>query len=1308
MIRPWTSSSPIVIHDAISVPPVVLRKNRLGIGGDGAELLSNLHTCLSVGRFSRAESIIRRLAQLFNPIASELRVAHNLYLRSLLDSLMLGREHVSLKKIQQWFEVEVRNEGVSPDSTTFAIMCRAAMVTLSGNTRDRTVRRYLHMAEEAGLLEDTLSSGEFHDAEWEELFRLRDDLFSQPELEATMAEFAIPEEILSAPLAASQYQPIDLEVKPVEQKGLGLKSLKESLSSLHSFDATAYPPAADANVEGSQEERDRAMLYARQEHIEEAVVDSTIARWKEEHAQMLQMGINSNLQARSLGAMMWEWHTTLESTIKKEVKEIQELLDTAESQERQDVDSRIELGPYLEAVRPEKMAAITILTVCQYLAAEGAIVGMTLSRLTARLGRHLEAECSVRSHVSRKRHEDRVKSAHRRSLFLTRLTEHSGKAEAGAGAGLMEGTRGVPDVHDRWPLQIRHRIAALLLAKLIDKAKISVKGDSDKRRGNSQRKEFAFRHSVDSLKGKRVGMIYAHKELVEFMGKVPSRSSLGLSGHLPMLVEPLPWTGYRQGGYLRYPANFMRSKGTDPVQEMYAVAAIEKGDMDQVFAGLNVLGKTAWRVNTPVLKVMVEAWNSGEAVADIPPSNPEIAYPPEPDSSADGRTRYAWKQRIQELENEKMGLHSQRCFQNLQLEVAKTFANETFYYPHNIDFRGRAYPIPAFLNHMGADGSRGLLQFAKGKALGPTGLSWLKIHLANVFGNNKSTLSEREQFATDHLDDIYDSVAHPLTGKRWWLTAEDPWQSLACCFEIKSALDSGDSATFISHLAVHQDGTCNGLQHYAALGGDKLGAAQVNLEPGDRPADIYSGVADLVRSSIEADAEEGDPMAKVLRHKITRKVVKQTVMTNVYGVTFIGARAQVQRQLDDIMVNRSESDIENHHLASYIAKKIFKALAAMFQGAHAIQYWLGECADRISTTVTPEQLALIKAKKDGNTAADPQYRKSALTSVNPSKHSLVTDFKSSVVWTTPLKLPVVQPYRAQKKREIQTAMQNITLREHKPGDPVSKRKQLQAFPPNFVHSLDATHMLLSALKCDELGLTFAAVHDSFWTHAADVPIMNQVLRDSFVRMHEEDIIGRLAAEFSVRYKDSIRLTSVYAQSPVGKRIYAHRKSNGGKLHSRSRRVGGAFTDELLEEWERQKLLKSDDPEKVMRGKAMVTPASIFETIEDSSQFQPPVEELEALKLGAIPDDAALEEALNEKMPDFEEADDRSDVRGAVKAEAEDSGMEQKLAAKKKKKDSNTRKAETKLLIWVPLSFPEVPKKGDFDVSRLRDSTYFFS
>lgn len=52
------------------------------------------------------------------------------------------------------------------------------------------------------------------------------------------------------------------------------------------------------------------------------------------------------------------------------------------------------------------------------------------------------------------------------------------------------------------------------------------------------------------------------------------------------------------------------------------------------------------------------------------------------------------------------------------------------YFPHSMDFRGRAYPMHPHLNHLGDDVSRGLLQFADAKPLGPNGLLWLKVSVS--------------------------------------------------------------------------------------------------------------------------------------------------------------------------------------------------------------------------------------------------------------------------------------------------------------------------------------------------------------------------------------------------------------------------------------------------------------------------------------------------------------------------------------------------------------------------------------------------
>jgi DNA-directed RNA polymerase len=98
----------------------------------------------------------------------------------------------------------------------------------------------------------------------------------------------------------------------------------------------------------------------------------------------------------------------------------------------------------------------------------------------------------------------------------------------------------------------------------------------------------------------------------------------------------------------------------------------------------------------------------------------------------------------------------------------------------------------------------------------------------------------------------------------------------------------------------------------------------------------------------------------------------------------------------------------------------------------------------------------------------------------------------TVSWLTPLGLPIIQPYRKTTPHVIKTLLQSITLAYDGDDLPVAAVKQKSAFPPNFVHSLDATHMFMTALKMKKADKVFASVHDSFWTHAQDIDELNKV------------------------------------------------------------------------------------------------------------------------------------------------------------------------------------------------------------------------
>jgi|JI6StandDraft_1071083.scaffolds.fasta_scaffold02813_19 DNA-directed RNA polymerase len=133
---------------------------------------------------------------------------------------------------------------------------------------------------------------------------------------------------------------------------------------------------------------------------------------------------------------------------------------------------------------------------------------------------------------------------------------------------------------------------------------------------------------------------------------------------------------------------------------------------------------------------------------------------------------------------------------------------------------------------------------------------------------------------------------------------------------------------------------------------------------------------------------------------------------------------------------------------------------------------------------------------------------------------IISDTNNPVSWITPIGVPVIQPYRVESETDqVRTAMHTIVVNKHNSKLPINKLRQKSAFPPNFVHSLDSTHMMYTAEQCYLEGITFAAVHDSYWTHAASVERMNVILREQFIRLHKEPLLENLRESFQRRYPD---------------------------------------------------------------------------------------------------------------------------------------------------------------------------------------------
>lgn len=124
-----------------------------------------------------------------------------------------------------------------------------------------------------------------------------------------------------------------------------------------------------------------------------------------------------------------------------------------------------------------------------------------------------------------------------------------------------------------------------------------------------------------------------------------------------------------------------------------------------------------------------------------------------------------------------------------------------------------------------------------------------------------------------------------------------------------------------------------------------------------------------------------------------------------------------------------------------------------------------------------------------------------------------------VAWISPIGLPAIQPYRQKKSATLVTLLQTVTLTSESDDLPIHKQRQVSAFPPNYIHSLDSSHMLLTALAMHRRGLTFSAVHDSFWTHPCDIDEMNSVLREVFVELYNQPLLERQREIWQMRYPD---------------------------------------------------------------------------------------------------------------------------------------------------------------------------------------------
>ena len=587
----------------------------------------------------------------------------------------------------------------------------------------------------------------------------------------------------------------------------------------------------------------------------------------------------------------------------------------------------------------------------------------------------------------------------------------------------------------------------------------------------------------------------------EWVERHKDHASMMYPDYLPTLIEPKPWEGAGGGGYYSDALPRLSFVKTGNLGYLEALdKRIQAGEMDMVINAVNALQGTAWSTNPTVFEVASYLWDETDGgVAGLPPRD-GYRLPPCPVCGADltdtaaARVRHAcldtlplegfnaWKKEAFRIRELNISLFGQRIGVAKTLTMAARFRDEPrFFFPYQLDFRGRIYAVPSYLTPQGTDLSKGLLQFAEGKPLGSMqAVRWLAIHGSNCFGNDKVSLDERHSWVLQHQHRILECAADPFS-HTWWHEADEPFCFLAFCLEWAGYVREG--LDFVSHIPVAMDGTCNGLQIFSLILRDKVGGSAVNLLPSDRPQDIYRIVADKVIDKLKADAadpakdamittKEGKAFynpaksaAALLGMGINRKTTKRQVMVLPYGGTKESCREYSEEWVKDKIRGGVQlpDDISIRGLSFYLASHIWDAIGETVIAARDAMKYLQDMAGVMNKLDLP------------------------------------------IKWTTPAGFPVVQKYMDKKERRIKTKIGDaiifLTIKEETSDDVIDKAKQKSAISPNYVHSLDAAALMKTVNACLAQGIgNFAMIHDSYGTHAADSVALAATLRRTFVGM----------------------------------------------------------------------------------------------------------------------------------------------------------------------------------------------------------------
>lgn len=538
--------------------------------------------------------------------------------------------------------------------------------------------------------------------------------------------------------------------------------------------------------------------------------------------------------------------------------------------------------------------------------------------------------------------------------------------------------------------------------------------------------------------------------------------------------KPLDWIDSKIGGYDHdgdLPTSFVKYRD-------------DASGMEKLYASVNAIQSVKWQINPEVLEVATKSWEQGLCLGGMP-VNEEHKVEKWYDGDTEGVAFSEWKANKRRALEHNLRMRGKRMRTGKTIYIANWYARnlkDGFYFPHNIDYRGRVYPLPALVNPQGDDLGRNMLMFAKGEQIvDEEDFKWVCVHGANMYGK-KGTYDERVRWIKSREECILASAGDPFA-EQWWCDASDPWGMLAFCFEYAKWKREGYGYT--SYLPVHQDASNNGIQMMSLLLRDEKIGRKVNLVPDAPMGDMYEEIIENVRKELRARRSKCAYAAAWFKFGVSRKYSKPIVMAKPYG-------AEGYTNVD-VLTPIYEEEVENSY------RPFTKG-----ENLRAIRYLTQMIQEEVDKLL-PDHMALMKWIRSLYTGGE-------------------------MVWTAPHGYKVRSVNWSYKKVHFQTVVNGLLDKCYVlEPDTVDVKRIRRALVANYIHSLDASvvHRVAEQMEFD-----IGFVHDSFCCHAPNVKKLKRTLLQTYKEFFSRNLLEELSLEVSKNQKTESKSTPQFGSLDV--------------------------------------------------------------------------------------------------------------------------------------------------------------------------------